>query len=94
MSPGEQKKLTKKFRFIELTRGKQLFGEFVCEFIGKIKNLIKTPLEKAKSSSSDAHFYREMEGLASIIERYLQPKIKEMNPKVLMLSLEESELFR
>lgn len=52
--------------------------------------MIKGPLEKAKNNNSDSHLFRQMDGLTSIIERFLQPKIKEMDPKVIILSLEQS----
>jgi hypothetical protein len=35
-----------------------------------------------------------MEGLTLIIESFIQPQIKSMSPQVIMLCLEESELFR
>ena len=44
MPKAQQEMLARKFRFIELTKADNIFGEFVCEFISKIKNMIKGPL--------------------------------------------------
>ena len=54
--------------------------------------MIRAPLEKTKNSPDGYH--RQMEGIVSMIEGHLMVRIKTISPSVIIMALEESELFR
>lgn len=67
MPQAQQELISKKFRYVELTKSEQALGDIVCEFIDKIGNMIRGLLEKVKNSLSEGPLYRQMEGLRNIL---------------------------
>jgi hypothetical protein len=61
--------------------------------VAKVRNLLRLPLEKVRSSP-DGFYYRQMEGLAHIIDNFLMAQTKNLSAKAFILCLEESEAFR
>ena len=55
MEEAEQKVVSRRFKFLELTKSESVFGEFVCEFVSTIRNYIRGPLEKMKNSPEGLH---------------------------------------
>jgi len=61
--------------------------------IAKAKVVLKPHLERAKNSP-DGYLFRQMEGLNFLMINFIYPQIRNLEPKILILCLEESELFR
>lgn len=92
LSPQEQEVVDKKFRIFDLSRLSCLYGQYVCDYISKVKNLLRPHLEKIKNTP-EGFYYRQMESLSFVIDNFLAPQRK-IEPKIVILCLEESEIFR
>lgn len=72
----------------------QSYGNTVLKYIGYLMSIARFQIEKLKIVQ-DKQVVGQFVGLEGMIKRFLEPKIKMINnPRIIILTLEETELFR
>jgi hypothetical protein len=90
----EQEALGKKFRLIDIHRSPQGYGDYLCRFIVAIRKKLAQHFERLKTTAEGQAMTRQVDALTVMIENFLLPQVQRLQPKALILSLEESEIFR
>ncbi len=84
----------KKFKIIDIHRSPFGYGEYLCRFIMNIRKKWAQHFERLKTTNEGQAVIRQFDALVAIIENFLAPQVQRLPPKALILSLEESEVFR
>lgn len=72
----------------------RIYGQYALQYVNNMTNIVLNQGERYKNSP-DKNIVKQFTGLIDILKNHLEPKIQILqNPRIVILALEESEIFR
>lgn len=79
---------------MDINRSPQSYGDYLCRFIITIRKKLAQHFDRLKATQEGQIMLKQVDALVAMIESFLLPQVHRLEPKALILALEETEIFR